>query len=157
MKLTDHQKRVLAAILALEEKHGCRWWSRDAIGSIVEAGGYHQVIQKSTIRILKLAGLVMTERSGFSPEVLQAIRCTCGCHYWGLTELGRQTAQSIGVKWSEHSRKRVEEARIDNYHGRYLDEDEPWDFDSDDDDDDDGDGPNPIFPAPAGQPCLQES
>lgn len=64
MKLTKHQKRILAALLELERRYSHCWWSRDSIGQVVGAGGYHSVIQKRTILSLSELGLVLLPSAG---------------------------------------------------------------------------------------------
>lgn len=91
-QVTKHQTRVLVAMLALERHWDHRWWSRDAIGWIVQAGGFHQIIQESTMVRLRQAGLAMVEWESWPPDVQALVRCHCGCCNWGLTDLGRQIA-----------------------------------------------------------------
>jgi len=108
MKPTKHQSRVLAALLALERRHDWLWWDRDAIGSVVGAGGYHNTIQVSTIARLKDDGLVQSERSSWPMEVVSRIRCGCGLHHWGLTEKGRLIAERLVIHWPAHSLEAVD-------------------------------------------------
>jgi hypothetical protein len=61
MSLTLHQKKVLGALLALERKYQWAWWDRDAIGAVVDAGGFHQIIQQTTIDKLRDLGLVQSQ------------------------------------------------------------------------------------------------
>src|SRR6185503_9637117 len=132
--LSPHQKRVIAALLALEQSHDWRWWPRYAIGSVVAAGGYHVTVQRRTMRILKSAGLIQTERNSWSNETRQLVRCGCACCCWGLTESGRNVAEQLAVRWTDDARQ-----RINNEAYRAMlpggDEDDAYD----DDDDSDGD------------------
>jgi len=150
MRLSDHQKRVLAALLELELAHDWRWWGRYAIGYVVDAGGYHQTLQLATVAALKAGGLIQTERSSWPAEVVQLVRCNCGCGHWGLTNKGRTKARTLRVLWSAEARERIANARWRNDHcglERLLDEDEAQKefrrrmnerFGDDDDDDDAG-------------------
>ena len=150
-KLSVHQSRVLASLLALEREHKWYWWPRYAIGHVVDAGGYHVTIQPRTMTILKAEGLVMTERSSWPEGVKALIRCNCACCDWGLTAAGRKVARSINVAWSEESTKRLRDAKFYSNACRthFRDDDEPPPgFDSDDDD---GDSPSPN--APRGDLC----
>jgi hypothetical protein len=142
-RLSDHQLRVLAALLALESKHGWRWWPRTAIGFVVGAGGYHGVIQRSTMSILKEAWLVKTERASFGEELCDIVRCTCACSQWGLRRAGRSIAESAAIRWPPDAVERVASLA---YHrqGPFRDEDEGWGDDGDDDD------PGPLSPVGSG-------
>lgn len=138
-----HQKRVMAALLALEETHAWRWWPRAAVGGVVQAGGFHRVIQIPTMHALRDRGLVCTLRSVLPAEVRRYIRCGCCCSEWGLTAAGRELAQSLRVRWSADTKQRVEQCGI--YAKDWCDEDEgdrrKRRRDDDDDGDDDGDFP----------------
>jgi len=123
VKPTLHQQRVLAALLALEQEHQCRWWSRHAIGNVVGAGGYHATIQNVAMRALKRLGLVQTERSAWPPEVRDAVRCGCACFYWGLTERGRQAARDVPFHWTPSAIGKVNSA-VEARPQRPRDEDE---------------------------------
>ncbi len=105
--LTPHRKRVLAAMLALERTHGWSWWSQDAIGHVVNAGGYHQIIQKRTIETLQELGLVMSQARSWSPEMVAECRCGCACHRYGLTDAGREVAEDLYIRLTDDTRKRM--------------------------------------------------
>lgn len=155
-RLSTHQQRVLAALLALEQAHGWSWWSRDTIGHVVAAGGYHGTIQRKTMAALKAGGLVQTERSSWPEAVRTQIRCTCACCMWGLTGIGRERAQALKIRWPEDATQRVQEVRFHDHSTHWTDEDEPppgWRGFDDDDDDDDGNDGSPT-PAPVGSPAL---
>lgn len=113
MSLTIHQKRVLAALLALERKHDWPWWSRDAIGQVVQAGGYHQTIQRSTMVRLRDAGLVLVEAESWSGETRALVRCGCACHNWGLTEAGRETLEELRIRLSKETLRRIDRCSLD--------------------------------------------
>ena len=49
--------------LSHQQKSQANAEPRDEIGCIVDAGGYHQVLQLATVHALKIAGLIQTERS----------------------------------------------------------------------------------------------
>lgn len=147
MTLSAHQKRVLAAVLALQQEHNWQWWDRTAIGYVVGAGGFHGTIQLKTVALLKDAGLIRTQRSSWTDEMRSKVNCACGTHNWGLTDKGVEVAKTIRVRWPDEYSTRVRslayEARTD-----FRDEDEPppgWD---DDDDEDDDGGPGPDDPSP---------
>ena len=126
-KLSTHQKRVLAALLELEAAYQWRWWSRDAIGYVVAAGGYHETLQIPTIAALKSGGLIQSERSSWPLEVQRLVRCNCGCHQWGLTNRGRTKARALNVLWDDAGRERIAKARWRNNHQeleRLRDEDD---------------------------------
>jgi len=114
--ITLHQKRVLSALLALERAHDCDWWSREAIGRVVGAGGYHQVIQMSTIDRLRDAGLVKREADSWTEETRQLVRCNCGYHHFGLTDAGREAAEELLIKVTPEGQKWLEYAKIDAIH-----------------------------------------
>lgn len=141
MKLTKHQARVLAALLGLWERHGCRWWSRHAIGGVVLAGGYHDVIQRRTMIALEAAGLVMLEYESWPPEIRLAVRCNCAFHFWGLTAAGEELARGLKIVWTREAARGIEAAKITDWMGRHHD----------DDDDEWGDDDGPA-PAPAPRP-----
>lgn len=145
MKLSKHQRRVLTALVLLEQKHRWSWYSRESIGRVVAAGGYHQTLQVATVRALKRAGLIQTQRSSWAEVTRQSVRCGCGCCSWGLTDEGRRVAAGFMVQVDEATWKRIESL---SYEGRPAppDEDE-WDCSGGGDDDDD-DGPEPCPPAP---------
>ena len=112
MKLTAHQTRVMAALWALTVEHQCRWWSRDDVGAVVGAGGYHQVIQLGTMARLKAAGLVQTERSSWPAEVRQLVHgCNCAGFSWGLTAAGRELAKGLNVRMDDAARERIHAQR----------------------------------------------
>ena len=108
--LTPHQRRILAALRALSHKHACPWWSRDAVGEIVGAGGFHQTIQVRTMVALKRLGLVHTEDSAWPENVRNIVRCNCACFHWGLTEKGRALAEAMMIRWSEEVELRIARA-----------------------------------------------
>lgn len=141
--LTKHQRRVLAALLALERKHDLRWWSRDDIGSVVDAGGYHNVIQRTTIAKLKELGLVQTERSSWPEDTQKLVRCNCGVCDWGLTELGRSVAEGLLIKLPKETMARIDFRSYVKVHrdncGDWDDSENPLRRSFDDDEDDDED------------------
>ena len=151
---TAHQTRVLAALLALQRFHGRRWWSRSAIGEVIRAGGYHDVIQRSTIRRLKEAGLVWLERDSWPAKVRKLIRCRCGRHCWGLTRKGAAAARKLRVAWPPDIETRLQCAGChDDWRGGPDDDEDPRDrWRGDDDGGDDDDSPSPA-PAPL-EPCV---
>lgn len=108
---TKHQKRVLAALLALERTHNHSWWSRDAIGAVVRAGGFHAIIQNNTMDRLREGGLVQWESESWTPEVRSLIRCNCACHNWGLTDEGRAAAESLYIRLSDADRKALDRVK----------------------------------------------
>jgi hypothetical protein len=112
MKLTPHQKRILATLVALESEHFHAWWSREAIGSVVAAGGYHQVIQKRTMLALSELGLVLLEVESWPREVRELVSCVCAAYQWGLTEPGRALAMEIydRTRWSAEARASIKDA-----------------------------------------------
>lgn len=114
MKLTTHQKRILAVLLELERRYSWKWWSRDAIGQVVGAGGYHAVIQKRTILLLSGFGLVLLEVESWPSETRKLVHCNCACYRWGLTDAGRTLAETIKVRWPEDAEKRFAWARCDH-------------------------------------------
>jgi hypothetical protein len=124
MKLTIHQKRVLAAMLALARQRGERFWSRDSIGQVVGSSGYHAIIQRKTMAALKALGLVQTERSAWPASVAAAVRCPCACCFWGLTAAGTALAETLPVRMSEASLVAVANCR-DYWDYMLHDEDEP--------------------------------
>lgn len=144
--LSKHQKRVIAALFALEQVHGTRWWNRHAIGYVVAAGGYHDVIQIKTIAVLKEVGLVQTERSSWTEDVQSLVRCNCASYQWGLTDAGLGVARDLQLSWTEEFQKRVHEAKTYNWQGCQRDEDEPPPGFFDDDDDGDPFSPSPKRP-----------
>ncbi len=87
----------------LEATYGVRWWTRDRIGQVVCAGGFHAVIQLTTIRLLKQAGLVQTERSSWPIQIAAAVKCSCGTWNWGLTDPGRAVAARVRMNWTADS------------------------------------------------------
>lgn len=111
MKLTDHQKRVLSSLLNLERRHVRRWWSREAIGCVVGAGGFHDVIQKRTMLTLSAASLVMLEVESWPKEVRRLVTCNCAAYRWGLTDAGRQAAEAIPIRMTDDAEKRLADAR----------------------------------------------
>lgn len=114
--LTPHQKRVLAAMLALERRYEHRWWSRDTIGQVVDAGGYHQTIQRSTMERLYEAGLVMLEAESWSEEVQELVRCNCSCHNFGLTDAGKAAAESLLIKLTPANQRAIRLAEYETIH-----------------------------------------
>lgn len=135
-ELTKHQRRVLAALLALERTHDLRWWDRESIGHVVAAGGYHDVIQRQTIAKLKQLGLVQTERSSWPEQVQQLVGCVCAAAMWGLTDAGRQVAESLLIKLPPETMKRVDwqgfHATIRTQCDRWDDSDSPRHRDEED-------------------------
>lgn len=115
-KLSKHQKRVLAALLALEQAHAWDWWPREAVGEVVGAGGFHNTIQIKTINILKGKGLVQTQRSSWPEGVRDRVRCNCANSQWGLTATGREQATALNVQWSEGAKKSLTQAAIYTIH-----------------------------------------
>jgi hypothetical protein len=111
MKLTKHQQRILAALLELERVHDCRWWSRDAIGCVVAAGGYHQTIQRRSMLTLSTLGLVLLEVESWPREARRLVRCNCAAYTWGLTEVGRTLAASFRIVWPDDAAGRVVDAK----------------------------------------------
>lgn len=154
-KPSPHQKRVVAALLALEQRHAWRWWPRAAIGQVVQARGFHRVIQISTMHALRDRGLVCTLRSELPAEVRRWVRCGCCCGEWGLTASGRNMAQAFRVHWAADTKQRIEQCAV--YAIDWCDDDEGdrrkrWRDDDDDDDDDNGDFP--INPRPRGPMAM---
>jgi hypothetical protein len=135
VKQSAHRQRILAALLALENAHRWNWWSRDAIGHVVAAGGFHATIQLVSMGALKRAGLVQTERSSWSKRQQALTRCNCACHHWGLTDAGRHAAQAVNVRWTAGWLDRL---RIAGFECSFFFRDEDdWRGPRDDDDDDD--------------------
>lgn len=153
-RLTKHQTRVLVALHALYKAHNCEWWSRDAIGSIVDAGGFHQTIQLRTMSILKEAGLVQTQRSSWTEEMRMMVRCSCGCCDWGLTAAGLEFAESFRVVIDKDSKKQINQLAYQTRHDHRDEDDRPWLNGGDDDDDDDGDNNSPAPKPRPQEPCL---
>jgi len=158
MKLSKHQTRVLAALFAIQRKHEWRWWGRAAIGEVVKAGGFHDVIQSRTMLRLRELGLVMLERQSWPPDVQRLVRCSCGMWRWGLTQAGAELADTLRVAWPADIDKRLKWAA---YHDDWLctgDGDghgelfKPPDW-GDDDDDDRGPSPAPA-PTPLVPACV---
>lgn len=112
MNLTLHQKKVLGALLALEHFFEWAWWDRDAIGAVVDAGGFHQIIQQATIDRLIEAGHVQCQASTWSPEQIAEVRCGCALHHFGLTETGRAAAHEITFRVTDDMRARIEKCRL---------------------------------------------
>jgi hypothetical protein len=114
MKLTAHQKRILAAMLALETRHKRAWWPREAIGHVVAAGGYHQVIQKRSMLALSGLGLVLLEVESWPREVRQLVHCDCAAYCWGLTDGGRDRATSLvfDIRWPDKAQKAIATATL---------------------------------------------
>jgi hypothetical protein len=139
--LTPHQRRVLAALFALEQMHQVRWWSRDEIGKVVAAGGYHDTIQRRTIAVLKERDLIQTERSSWPEEVRALVRCGCGRCTWGLTDAGRHVAENFLIKLPPAIVANIERlSYVATLRGRvddgWDDSQNPWArFEEDDDDD----------------------
>ncbi len=126
-KLSNHQQRVLVALLALEQAHGWAWWPRHAIGVVVGAGGFHDTIQLKTITALKKAGLVQTERTSWPAELAARVTCNCACGNWGLTPDGRELAQSFKVRMDADTERIVLSCKIYGRWFKLVDEDEvPW-------------------------------
>lgn len=99
MKLSAHQKRILAALLELERRFGHRWWGREAIGYVVGAGGFHQVIQTRTMLALSSLSLVLLEVESWPAQTRRLVHCSCAAYHWGLTDAGRSLASSLAVRW----------------------------------------------------------
>jgi hypothetical protein len=112
MSLTLHQKKVLGALLALEQQYQWAWWDRDAIGAVVDAGGFHQIIQQKTIDKLRERGLVQSQASHWPAKVQALVRCGCACHYFGLTEAGRAAANEITFRITEDVRQRLDHCEL---------------------------------------------
>lgn len=98
LRISRHQRKVLVAIHALEERCGERWWSTYHIGQVVCAGGYHQSIQLRTMAALRQAGLVLVQYETLPAEVRAHIHCDCYCNRWGLTDDGRRVAERTKCK-----------------------------------------------------------
>jgi hypothetical protein len=109
-KLTRHQQRILAALRALTERHGCRWWPREAIGRVVF--GFGPRVQLRSMSALKRLGLVQTEHSAMPCEIRDVVRCNCACWHWGLTEAGRQLAASMRIVWSAERETHIKGASV---------------------------------------------
>ncbi len=116
MSLTQHQKRVLAALFELERRHKRQWWGRDAVGEVVRAGGYHAVIQKRTMLKLSEASLVMLEVESWPADTRRLVFCNCAAYRWGLTDAGRSMAETLSVRWPEDADKRFAWARCHDCH-----------------------------------------
>lgn len=110
--MTDHQKRILAAMLELERRHGLQWWSRDAIGSVVGAGGYHSIIQKRTMLAMSAESFVLLEVESWPAATRKLVRCNCAAYRWGLTEAGRNIAASMSIRWTERAIKAIGTAKV---------------------------------------------
>lgn len=152
-KLSRHQKRIIASIAMIHDLMGHRWWSRMVIGEVVQAGGFHDVIQTRTMLKLREMGLVMLERQSWPPEVQALVRCTCGMFHWGLTEAGVELAKTIPVSWTNEIRDRIRSATLhDEWRcvgdgGKRGDLWEPPKFEDDDDDDfNEARDPSPVTP-----------
>jgi hypothetical protein len=102
LKLTQHQRRILVAMLALEVQHDCRWWSAWEIRHVVESG-----VQKRSMAALVRLGLIKTEYSSWPPEVRRAVRCTCAQHHWGLTSDGRTIAEETKTHLSAYTQNMI--------------------------------------------------
>jgi hypothetical protein len=94
VKLTLHQKKVVAALSELEKRFGERFWSTYAIGRVVNAGGCGAIQTKTMVAIRRM-GMAVVEYETFSPEVQLAITCDCSCGRWGLTDSGRILAEPM--------------------------------------------------------------
>ena len=129
--LSRHQWTILAALRALTEHHDVRWWSRDAIGRIVQAGGYHGVIQRRSMHALKVLGLVITEDADWSQIVRDYVRCTCACCEWGLSALGWQVADTKKVTWDADTGRLIADSFPGFAADRRRDEDEACGWDDD--------------------------
>ena len=112
LALTKHQKRILAALLALEQRNDHRWWGRDAIGYLVGAGGYHAVIQKRTMLVLSAESLVLLEVETWPAATRRLVTCNCAAFRWGLTDFGRAIAETISVAWPADAEQRFGWARL---------------------------------------------
>lgn len=106
-KLTPHQKRVIAAMLALERCTSHPWWLRDDIGRVVDAGGFHSCIQTKTMLALSDCGLVLLQVESWPKEVRQSVHCNCAAYRWGLTDAGRKVAETIKIRWGQTSSDRL--------------------------------------------------
>lgn len=144
MKLTTHQKRIIAAMYELGAAHSLRWWSRDSIGSVVDAGGYHQIIQVRSMEALHDHGMVITERESWPEDVRRLVQCNCACFQWGLTAPGVAIAEDLNVRWSEEAKQSIQRCGLEKTlrdrvvsssgveksqwrHFRYLDDEEEQD------------------------------
>jgi len=126
-RLTKHQARVLAALRVLSERHGCQWWSRSDIGRIVQSGGFHDIIQVRTMRVLKELGLIQTEDSAWPDEIRAIVRCNCACYQWGLTDAGQEVASGLSIRWDGDTEKRIASALVPRpYYERRDEDDMPW-------------------------------
>lgn len=110
MRPTKHQQRILAAVLALESRHGLRWWSTYPMGTVIGV-----TVQKYSLKILERMGLVQTEASSWPSEVRNLVRCPCAWMAWGLTTAGRTAAEALAVRWSHRSLNCIERA-----HGKVV-------------------------------------
>lgn len=142
MKLTTHQKRILAAMNELNIAHNLRWWDRESIGRVVGAGGFHNVIQIKSMTALKSLGLVMTERESWSEEVRQTVQCGCAQYEWGLTEQGESIAKELSVRWSDEAKASIIWCGIEKKIREHVQDGPPYErrwWQDRDEDDDDGD------------------
>lgn len=139
--ITPHQSRILLVLRALEETHGQRWWSRNAIGHVLN--DYYRAVNVASMAALKKRTLVCTERSTWTEELDKSVRCRCAWHEWGLTAMGRTIAIAQPVKWSKELLERIHTPYPSgNEHFRCDEDDavrqcrERWaELDRDDDDD----------------------
>lgn len=108
MKPSKHQQRILATLLALESRHGCRWWSTYPMGTVIGV-----TVQKLSLRRLEQMGLVQTEASNWPSEVRNLVRCPCAWMAWGLTTAGRTAAEALPVCWSDRSLNCIEQVVVE--------------------------------------------
>lgn len=104
-------------LLALEGKHGIRWWNRDAIGSVVQAGGFHNVIQTRTMLKLSDLSLVLLEVESWPKETRQLVACNCAAYTWGLTDAGRSLAETFKIRWTGEPEKCLDSAKYYGHRG----------------------------------------
>ena len=145
-KLSDHQKRVLSALLALMRHHDWRWWDRSEIGLIVGAGGYHATIQVSTMRVLKQRGLIQSERSSWDAATQSLVQCNCGCGRWGLTSDGERIADTLPIRWTDEALSWFQRTSPPSHFDK-RDEDEDPRYGGGWSGDDDDRGGDPVLPS----------
>lgn len=110
--MSNHQKRILAALLALETEHGNRWWDRHVVGSVVGAGGYHQTIQQKSMEALQRGRFILREVDSWPDSIHEFVRCTCAKCFFGLTDKGRELARTMNVRWPDGSVKQLKRAGL---------------------------------------------
>jgi hypothetical protein len=101
---TTHAKRCLGAIAALGNYHDGKvsHFSRWNIGVVVY--GHTQGVQLKTLQSLWRAGLVVPEKADAVGLVADGF-CRCGCDRWALTQLGRESIVSMGIKVPERAKR----------------------------------------------------